>query len=67
MIDSTSFARPLLAQLTLTARLRTAFAAWRQRRRSRRELRALDEHMLSDIGLTRGQVEVEASRVFWRV
>jgi uncharacterized protein YjiS (DUF1127 family) len=38
---------------------------WHERARQRRELDALDERMLKDIGLTRVDVEREASKHFW--
>jgi uncharacterized protein YjiS (DUF1127 family) len=44
--------------------LATAFE-WYERARQRRELYALDERMLKDIGLTRVDVEREASKHFW--
>lgn len=41
-------------------------AAWSERVRQRRELEALPDHMLSDIGLSRADVEAEAAKPFWR-
>jgi uncharacterized protein YjiS (DUF1127 family) len=44
-------------------------ALWGERHRSRaalRELCALDDHTLSDIGLIRGALVFEASKPFWR-
>lgn len=41
-------------------------ALWRRRARSRRELRELDEHLLRDIGVSRGVAEHEAAKPFWR-
>ena len=41
-------------------------AKWQQRRRQRLTLAALDDHMLSDIGITRADVEAEVTRPFWR-
>jgi uncharacterized protein YjiS (DUF1127 family) len=41
---------------------------WRNRSRARRELRelcAMDDRVLKDIGLTRGEVIFEASKPFW--
>jgi uncharacterized protein YjiS (DUF1127 family) len=40
---------------------------WRvlARQRSRACLRALDDHMLNDIGLTRDQATVESAKPFW--
>jgi uncharacterized protein YjiS (DUF1127 family) len=42
------------------------FFVWRQRAIDRQALQKLDEHMLHDIGLSRGEVELEASKPFWR-
>jgi uncharacterized protein YjiS (DUF1127 family) len=39
---------------------------WRERSRQRRSLMRLDDHMLHDIGLSRSDVEREASKPFWR-
>lgn len=36
------------------------------RARSRREMRGLSEEMMKDIGLTRVDIEREASKPFWR-
>lgn len=41
-------------------------AVWAQRARTRRELAALDERLLQDIGLRRGDALHEASKPFWR-
>jgi len=38
---------------------------WHRLARERRQLQALSDHMLKDIGLTRADVEREASRPFW--
>jgi uncharacterized protein YjiS (DUF1127 family) len=47
----------------------TAAAAWagraRMAYRSRRELAAMDDRMLSDIGISRTQAQHEANRKFW--
>jgi uncharacterized protein YjiS (DUF1127 family) len=39
---------------------------WLQRRRERRELVGLSDHVLKDIGLTRADAEGEACKAFWR-
>lgn len=40
-------------------------AKWSERRKSRRALGELDDHLLQDIGVTRHQAKLEASRPFW--
>jgi uncharacterized protein YjiS (DUF1127 family) len=40
--------------------------AWLERVRQRRQLQQLGDHMLKDIGLSRADVEAEASKPFWR-
>ncbi len=40
--------------------------AGRERGRQRRTLMSRDDHMLHDIGLSRSDVEREASKPFWR-
>ena len=39
---------------------------WIERVHTRHQLSELDDHMLSDIGLTRPQVEAEVHKPFWR-
>jgi len=39
---------------------------WHQRVQDRRALGQLDAHMLHDIGLSRADVEHEASKPFWQ-
>jgi uncharacterized protein YjiS (DUF1127 family) len=39
---------------------------WRQRSRERAQLGALDERMLRDIGISRGDVLHEINKPFWR-
>jgi uncharacterized protein YjiS (DUF1127 family) len=38
---------------------------WRKRRRQRRALHALSDHMLQDLGLLRGAVVRESGKRFW--
>jgi uncharacterized protein YjiS (DUF1127 family) len=56
-------------RLTLRQALSRIFATlreWRRRRRERAELARLDERMLRDIGVTRGDVWNEINKPFWR-
>ena len=39
---------------------------WRQRAADRQQLCGLNDHMLQDVGLSLGDVEVEISKPFWR-
>lgn len=43
--------------------LRTAFAAWRQRR----ALQTLDDHARRDLGLSESEIHIEAARPIWDV
>jgi len=43
-----------------------AVLTWSDRRRQRRELLELDEHLLKDIGVTRVDAEWEGRKPFWR-
>lgn len=59
---------PTLAQAAATS-LRAgtaALAAWLRHRRERYLLAGLDDHMLRDLGLTRGDVAREYDRPFWQ-
>lgn len=40
--------------------------AWIERARQRRALARLDDHLLRDVGISRDQVEAEATQPFWR-
>jgi uncharacterized protein YjiS (DUF1127 family) len=56
-------------RLTLRQALSRIFATlrkWRRRSRERAELARLDERMLRDIGVTRGDVWDEINKPFWR-
>ncbi len=46
-------------------RFRRAYAQALREEASRRNLRVLDDHMLSDIGITRAQAQFEADRKPW--
>jgi uncharacterized protein YjiS (DUF1127 family) len=49
------------------ARVWQTLLAWQQREHDRAALGSLDERMLSDIGLTRAQVQWECAKPFWQV
>ena len=53
------FSRALL-RLTLVA------VTWEMRRRTRQNLRNLDDHMLADIGLDPQAASAEVAKPFWR-
>ena len=46
-------------------RMIDTLALWRERARQRQVLLTLDDRLLSDIGVTRAEAEVEAARPFW--
>ncbi len=39
---------------------------WMERARTRRQLRALDDRILEDIGMTRQQAAAESAKYFWQ-
>ncbi len=39
---------------------------WRERAAQRRQLRALDDWQLNDLGLTRANADLESRKPFWR-
>ena len=43
-----------------------ALARYRRRAQERRALYRMDDYMLHDIGISRADVELEASKPFWR-
>ena len=56
-----------ITALPKTISLSALSRAWAERRRTRLELRQLDDHMLRDIGITRVDADVEAHKPFWQV
>ena len=42
------------------------FVCWIERHKQRRDLAALDNHLLADIGLTREMADHECAKPFWR-
>ncbi len=49
-----------------TYRLLLAVDSWLERRRQRRSLLELSDHMLKDIGVTRVEALREGAKPFWR-
>lgn len=45
--------------------LRALLSIWRERANSRKQLAALDDHQLADIGLTKAEARLESARSFW--
>jgi len=60
----TAIPRPLL--VSRVGRAVDLVLIWHERVRQRRQLRSLSTYMLRDIGLSRADVEGEASKPFWR-
>jgi len=51
---------------TFLHRIAAAIRLWRERARSRPQLRELNDHLLRDIGLRRDDVGYEFPKPFWR-
>ncbi len=56
---------PLLAALAV--RFANVVVSWETRRRTRLQLKNLDDHLLRDIGLSRAEARIESSRKFWQL
>lgn len=67
--SSSFFVRPSRRQgkAGFAQRLFDVLLTWAERSRQRRHLAQLDDRILSDIGLSRAEVEAEVSRPFWRL
>ena len=57
--------RPKISVLPALWRFTAVIREWRHRARSRRELLALDDHMLKDIDITRVDALYEVAKPFW--
>jgi len=55
-----------LALQEALSRIFVTLQEWRRRRRERSELARLDDRILRDIGITRGDVWDEINKPFWR-
>jgi uncharacterized protein YjiS (DUF1127 family) len=60
-VASIKLSRPAPTQRSLLARL----LAWRDEARQKARLRLLDDHLLSDIGVSRAEAEAESERPVW--
>ncbi|MEM6385341.1 MAG: DUF1127 domain-containing protein [Pseudomonadota bacterium] len=58
--------RPLTPAATLAVYAAVIFVIWSDRRRSRKDLKSLDDHLLNDIGVTPSEAYKEAERPFWQ-
>lgn len=54
------------APKTRRSGLLATFSKWSARRAQRRVLLALEPHRLHDLGLTRTEARIEASKPFWK-
>ena len=50
----------------IVARAVELLMVWHERARQRRQLQSLNDHMLHDLGLGRGDVAAETGKPFWR-
>ena len=50
----------------VAGRVLATLREWRRRARDRAELATLEDRMLKDIGLTRGDAECLSNKPFWR-
>lgn len=72
LMPSRPVARPTGAAAALSALARVASGLverllfWAERRRQRRRLSELPDHLLRDIGADRARVLIEAGKPFWR-
>jgi uncharacterized protein YjiS (DUF1127 family) len=62
--SSTSMTRQS-SQPQWLSRLRASVATWQRNTRTRRQLAALDEHLLSDAGISPSERRNELDKAFW--
>lgn len=58
--------RPLTPFSTVALKAVVTLVKWEERRRTRKALQQLDDHLLRDVGITRHEADMETSRPFWR-
>lgn len=66
VVDEETSSLKITNPLALAPLLLTRLRLWSQRLRQRHRLAQLDDRLLSDIGLGRGDVERESGKPFWR-
>lgn len=62
-----STTRRLSPFASVVVRFAALVVTWEMRRRTRRHLVHLDDHLLQDVGLTRNAARTEARRLFWQI
>ena len=58
--------RPLPVAAAVAVKVAVVLTTWSTRRRTRAALAQLEPWQLADVGLTSGQADAEASRMFWQ-
>lgn len=58
--------RPLTPFASVALKVVVAIAKWEVNKRTRIQLKHLDDHLLDDIGVTRDLADKEATRPFWQ-
>jgi uncharacterized protein YjiS (DUF1127 family) len=58
--------RSLPPVATVVFALAVTVLKWEQRRQTRRALKHLDKHMLTDIGLSHDEARMECKKAFWQ-
>ncbi|MCF6443240.1 DUF1127 domain-containing protein [Nereida sp. MMG025] len=66
LLDLLDLTRPLPPFSALVVKVAVALVTWETRARTRKQLAALDDHLLKDIGLARRDATREANRRFYQ-
>jgi|GEM_PF-1105681 len=66
VVENESYSHNINKPMALIVFFLSQLRQWGQRLRQRRRLAQLDDRLLSDIGLGRGDVERESGKPFWR-